>query len=117
MRARLKNAGAVVEVLRDGSERPCMLHADWARIDATEAEIAAQIAEDDVEAIRDAAACARRVRPKVGLSPGRVSPPVKARAAAGFAGRSHDGSGCPAPSPATGNAKRSQEAPSNVLGS
>ncbi|MCP5433441.1 MAG: helix-turn-helix domain-containing protein [Alphaproteobacteria bacterium] len=43
--------------------------ADWARVDATsEAEIAAQSREDDAEAKADAAACARRVRAKVGLS-------------------------------------------------
>jgi putative transcriptional regulator len=42
--------------------------ADWSRVDATQEEIAAQIAEDEVEAMRDAAAWARRVRRKVGLS-------------------------------------------------
>ena len=41
----------------------------WSRVDATtEEEIAAQIAEDDAEAMRDAAAYARRVRRRVGLS-------------------------------------------------
>jgi putative transcriptional regulator len=36
---------------------------DWARVDATtEEEIAAQIAEEEAEAMRDAAAWARRVR-------------------------------------------------------
>ena len=68
-KARLKDDGTVVEVLRDGSERPLTPEADWQRIDATtEAEIAAQIAEDDAEAMRDAAAYARRVRRKIGLS-------------------------------------------------
>jgi putative transcriptional regulator len=68
-RARLKDDGAVVEVLRDGSERPLAQQVDWSRVDATtEAEIAAQIADDDAEAMRDAAAYARRVRRKVGLS-------------------------------------------------
>jgi putative transcriptional regulator len=68
-RARLKDDGTVVEILRDGSERPLVPEVDWARVDATtEAEIAAQIAEDDAEAKRDAAAYARRVRRKVGLS-------------------------------------------------
>ena len=58
-----------VKILRDGSERPLVPQVDWARIDATtEAEIAAQIADDDAEAKRDAAAYARRVRRKVGLS-------------------------------------------------
>lgn len=68
-KARLKHAGTVVEVLRDGSERPLTRQVDWPRIDATtEAEIAAQIAEDDAEAMRDAGAYARHVRRKVGLS-------------------------------------------------
>jgi putative transcriptional regulator len=68
-RARLKDDGTVVEVLRDGSERPLVGDVDWARVGATtEAEIAAQIAEDEAEAMRDAAAYARRVRPKIGLS-------------------------------------------------
>jgi putative transcriptional regulator len=68
-RARLKDDGTVVELLRDGSERPLAPQVDWSRIDATtEEEIAAQIAQDDAEAMRDAAAYARRVRRKVGLS-------------------------------------------------
>jgi putative transcriptional regulator len=68
-RARLKNDGTAVEILRDGSERPSAPQVDWSRIDATtEEEIAAQIAEDDAEAVRDAAVYARRVRRKVGLS-------------------------------------------------
>ena len=68
-KARLKDDGTVVEILRDGSERPLAPQVDWSRIDATtEEEIAAQIAQDDAEAMRDAAAYARRVRRKVGLS-------------------------------------------------
>jgi putative transcriptional regulator len=68
-KARLKDDGTVVEILRDGSERPAAPRVDWRKIDATtEAEIAAQIAEDDAEARRDAAAYARRVRRKIGLS-------------------------------------------------
>jgi putative transcriptional regulator len=68
-RARLKNDGTAVEILRDGSERPSAPQVDWSRIDATtEEEIAAQIALDDAEAVRDAAVYARRVRRKVGLS-------------------------------------------------
>jgi putative transcriptional regulator len=68
-KARLKNDGTVVEILRDGSERPLEAQADWSKIDATtEEEIAAQIAEDEAEAMRDAAAYARRVRRKLGLS-------------------------------------------------
>jgi len=67
--ARLKNDGTVVEVLRDGSERPLAPQVDWSRLDATtEEQIAAQIVEDDAEAMRDAAAYARRVRRKIGLS-------------------------------------------------
>jgi hypothetical protein len=59
--ARLKGDGSVVEVLQDGSERPLTPDVDWARIDATtEAEIAMQIAEDEAEAMQDAASYARR---------------------------------------------------------
>jgi putative transcriptional regulator len=66
---RLQDDGTVVEILRDGSERPLAAPADWSRIDATtEEEIAAQIAEDEAEAMRDVAAYARRVRRRVGLS-------------------------------------------------
>jgi putative transcriptional regulator len=61
--------GTVVEILRDGSERPLVQQVDWARVDATtEEEIAAQIAQDEAEAMRDAAAYVRRVRRKIGLS-------------------------------------------------
>jgi putative transcriptional regulator len=67
--ARLKDDGSVVEILGDGSERPVTPQVDWQRIDATtEEKIAAQIAEDDAEAMLDAAAYARRVRRKIGLS-------------------------------------------------
>ena len=59
-RVRLKEDGTVVEVLQDGSERLVAPKVDWSRIDATtEAEIAAQIAEDEAEAMRDAAVYAR----------------------------------------------------------
>jgi putative transcriptional regulator len=68
-KARLRNDGTVVEILRDGAERPLEPQVDWARVDATtEEEIARHIAEDDAEAMRDAAAYTRRVRRKVGLS-------------------------------------------------
>jgi hypothetical protein len=67
-RARLKDDGTVVEILRDRSERPLVPRLDWARVDATTEEIAAQIAEDEAEARRDAAAYVRRVRREVGLS-------------------------------------------------
>lgn len=68
-KARLQNDGTVVEIHRDGSERPMAPRVDWSRVDATtEEEIAAQIVQDDAEAMHDAAAYARRVRRKVGLS-------------------------------------------------
>jgi putative transcriptional regulator len=68
-RARVKDDGTVVEILRDGSEQPLAAQASWSTIDATtEEEIATQIAQDEAEARRDAAAYARRVRRKVGLS-------------------------------------------------
>ena len=68
-RARLKDDRTVVEVLPDGAERRLEPRTDWSRIDATtEEEIAAQAAEDDAEGMRDAAAYARRVRQKLGLS-------------------------------------------------
>jgi hypothetical protein len=63
--ARLEDDGTVVEILRDGSARPLVPPADWARIDATtEDDMAAQIAG----AMHDTAASARRVRREVGLS-------------------------------------------------
>jgi putative transcriptional regulator len=63
-RARLRNDGALVEILRDGSERPLAPRVDWARIDATtEAEVVTQIAEDEAEAIRHVVADARQIRP------------------------------------------------------
>jgi putative transcriptional regulator len=68
-KARLKADRRVVEILPDGSEREVTPRIDWSRIDATsEEEIAAQIAEDEAEAMRDVAAYARRVRRRVGLS-------------------------------------------------
>jgi hypothetical protein len=55
-KALLEDDGTVVEILRDGSERPVEPQVDWARVDATtEEEIAAQIAEDEAEAMCDAA--------------------------------------------------------------
>jgi hypothetical protein len=43
--------------LRDGSERPSPPQLDWASLDVTtEEEIGAQIAEDEAEALRHAAA-------------------------------------------------------------
>jgi putative transcriptional regulator len=68
-KARLKADRTVVEILPDGSERVITPRTDWSRVDATtEEEIAAQIAQDEAEAMRDAAAYARRVRRRIGLS-------------------------------------------------
>jgi putative transcriptional regulator len=56
-------------LLADGSEAAMPAQADWGRIDATtEADIARHQAEDDTAAREDAAAWARHVRLKVGLS-------------------------------------------------
>lgn len=73
-RARLKDDGTVVETLRDGSERPLVPELDWARVDATtDEEIAAQIAADEAEALRDVIAYARRnPAPERGLLRHRV---------------------------------------------
>ena len=69
IKARLREDGTVARILPDGSEQVLEPQVDWARVDATtEAEIAAQAAADDAEAMRDAAAYARRVRRRVGLS-------------------------------------------------
>ena len=67
--ARLKPDGVVVEILPHGTEAPVEARLDWSQVDATtEEEIEAQIAEDETEAILDAAAYARSVRERVGLS-------------------------------------------------
>lgn len=68
-KARTTSDGAVVEVQPNGAERLVPLRSDWSRVDGTtEDEIAAQAAQDDAEAMQDAAAYARRVRKKIGLS-------------------------------------------------
>jgi putative transcriptional regulator len=68
-KARLHTDRTIVETLPDGSERVITPRTDWSRIDATsEEEIAARIAEDEAEAMRDVAAYARRVRRRIGLS-------------------------------------------------
>jgi putative transcriptional regulator len=68
-RTRLKVDQTVVEILPDGSERAITPRTDWSRVDATTVqEIATQITQDEAEAMRDAAAYARRVRRRVGLS-------------------------------------------------
>jgi putative transcriptional regulator len=55
--------------MRNGVEETLVPSVDHERVDSTtEAEIAAQEAEDDAEARRDAAAYARRVRRRTGLS-------------------------------------------------
>ncbi|MCA7120919.1 MAG: helix-turn-helix domain-containing protein [Acidibrevibacterium sp.] len=69
VKARLREDGHVARLLADGSESPMRPQADWSRIDATtEDDIARHQAEDDAEAREDAAAWARHVRHKVGLS-------------------------------------------------
>lgn len=69
VKARLREDGRVARLLADGSEAPVAPQADWSRIDATtEDDIARHQAEDDAEAREDAAAWARHVRHKVGLS-------------------------------------------------
>jgi len=66
---RLDADGSVVELLPDGSTRRIAPRTDWARADAaTEADIARHAAEDEAEAMADAAAWARRVRHRLGLS-------------------------------------------------
>jgi putative transcriptional regulator len=68
VKARLESDGTVSIRQPEGWQRVTP-RADWSRVDATtEAEIAAQVAEDDAEAAKDAAAWARRVRRRVGLS-------------------------------------------------
>ena len=65
---RLMPDGRLVR-LRDGVEETHLPIVDLDRVDSTtEAEITAQAAEDDAEARRDAAAYARRVRRRTGLS-------------------------------------------------
>jgi putative transcriptional regulator len=66
--ARLEPDGTVL-VKQNGQWQRVEPRVDWSRVDATtEEEIAAQIAEDEAEAARDAAAWARRVRRRLGLS-------------------------------------------------
>ena len=68
-RVRLDADGSVVELLADGGTRRIAPRADWSRADAvTEADIARHAAEDDADGMRDAAAWARRVRRRLGLS-------------------------------------------------
>jgi hypothetical protein len=67
--ARLDATGAITRRSYGGrweQVEPC---ADWRQLDATtEAEIERQAAADDAEAAMDAAAWARRVRRRAGLS-------------------------------------------------
>ncbi|MDK9722856.1 MAG: helix-turn-helix domain-containing protein [Rhodospirillales bacterium] len=70
VKARVEADGTVL-VSRPGSKLLTLAapRTDWTRIDATtEAEIERQAAEDDAEAQQDAAAWAKRVRARVGLS-------------------------------------------------
>ncbi|MGC8523748.1 MAG: helix-turn-helix domain-containing protein [Acidibrevibacterium sp.] len=69
VKARLREDGHVAHLLADGSEAAMPPQADWPRIDATsETNIGRHQAEEDAEAREDAAAWARHVRHKVGLS-------------------------------------------------
>jgi putative transcriptional regulator len=68
-KVRLKNDGSLVAVGAKGRERSMKSTIDWSKVDSTkERQIARQIAADDAEAIRDAAAYARKVRARTGLS-------------------------------------------------
>ncbi|MFA6020153.1 MAG: helix-turn-helix domain-containing protein [Rhodospirillales bacterium] len=70
VKARVEADGTVL-VSRPGSKLLMVAapRTDWTRIDATtEAEIERQAAQDDAEAQKDAAAWAKRVRARVGLS-------------------------------------------------
>ena len=67
--ARLGSTGAVSQRRSTGPWEPVEPRTDWKRVDATtEAEIEGQAASDDAEAAKDAAAWARRVRRRAGLS-------------------------------------------------
>ena len=67
--ARLHATGAVTRRRSAGPWKPVEPRTDWARVDATtEAEIEHQAAFDDAEGTKDAAAWARRVRRRAGLS-------------------------------------------------
>lgn len=69
VKARLKDDGRVVKVTASGRERSIKSGIDWAKVNATtEADIARQIDEDDAEAQQDAAAYARGVRERFGVS-------------------------------------------------
>jgi putative transcriptional regulator len=68
-RVRMDADGTVVEIMPDGTARCLAPSTDWSRVDATtERDIARHEAEDTTEATRDAAAGARRVRMRLGLS-------------------------------------------------
>jgi putative transcriptional regulator len=67
--ARLDATGAVSRRRPAGTWEPVEPRTDWTRVDATtEAEIEQQAASDEAEAVKDAAAWARRVRRRAGLS-------------------------------------------------
>jgi len=61
--------GTLVRLLPDGGTAPMTARADEAKLDATtDTDIVRHMAEDETAAMRDAAAYARRVRRKIGLS-------------------------------------------------
>jgi len=67
--ARLGSKGALSRRLSAGPWETVEQRTDWTRVDATTAaEIVRQAAFDDAEAAKDAAAWARRVRRRAGLS-------------------------------------------------
>ena len=67
--ARVDSKGAVNRRRSTGLWEPVEPRTDWTRVDATtEAQIERQAAFDDAEAAKDAAAWARRVRRRAGLS-------------------------------------------------
>lgn len=69
VKARLKDDGRVVKITASGRERSIKSSIDWAKVDATtEEEIAQQIDDDDAGAQQDAAAYARGVRERFGVS-------------------------------------------------
>jgi putative transcriptional regulator len=69
IRARLDADGTVIRRQAQGNWERAKSRVDWARVDrTTEAEIARQAAADDAEAGMEAAAWARRVRRRTGLS-------------------------------------------------
>jgi putative transcriptional regulator len=69
VRAQLDENGSVSRRRRVGVWEQVEPRSDWAGVDATtEADVELQAAEDDAEAVADAAAYVRRIRRRAGLS-------------------------------------------------